>query len=190
MNDAASGSPLAVVCGSGTPVGSAISVQLQNGGLPIVAVEAPGAQPNPAASRSFSGEIWSESFWTDVHDELRRTGWPVHYFVHALSGFVSTPGLGGATTSEAAERTLLSAEYGSHALLPLMPRGSGAIVLLASVLASWDSRVGYALFQAAQAGLLGLTRGLALDGAVYGARAIEGLAALARFRLGAGRSPG
>ena len=54
--------------------------------------------------------------------------------------------------------------------MPLMRGGDAAIVFLASVLAGWDTHAGAGRYSASQAGLLALTRSLALSGGPDGIR--------------------
>jgi enoyl-[acyl-carrier-protein] reductase (NADH) len=54
--------------------------------------------------------------------------------------------------------------------MPLMAEGDAAIVLLASVLAGWDTRTGAGGYSASQGGLLALARSLALSGGPDGIR--------------------
>jgi NAD(P)-dependent dehydrogenase (short-subunit alcohol dehydrogenase family) len=161
--------PVAVVCGSDSLVGAAVLARMHDAGWRTVAVDGPDAASNPIADVALQGPIWEERFWATTRERLAATGVQPDVFVHAQSGFDTIAGWSGLPAGEACDLTVRSADLGCRSLMPLMP-DRGAIVLLASVLAGWDTRPETGLFGATQAGLLALTRSRALLGAAAGVR--------------------
>lgn len=160
----------AVVCGSGTLIGRALASRLTDGGWLVVAVDAPGAIPHSAAALALQGEIWLERFWEELRVTLANRGMAPQVFIHAMSGFRSISRRPDPPGDDAFDLTVRSADLGCRSLMSSMPRDIGAIVFLASVLASWDTRADAGLFGAAQAGLLALVRSQALRGGPAGVR--------------------
>ncbi|MDQ3227458.1 MAG: SDR family oxidoreductase [Chloroflexota bacterium] len=155
--------PVAVVCGSESLAGGAVTIHLRDGGWDVFTIDPPGAVSHPAAHVSVQGEIWERAPWIALATKLRASGKTPRVFVHAFDN-------AGDTAGSLADRALRSAELGSRHLMPLMADG-GAIAFVTSVLAGWDTRAGLADFSAGQAGILALMRSLAVAGGSSGIRA-------------------
>jgi NAD(P)-dependent dehydrogenase (short-subunit alcohol dehydrogenase family) len=168
MNEQRQGEPpVAVVCGSDTAIGAALVTRLRDEGWHVVTVDPAGTQPHPAASDRVQGEIDQDRVWTELAARLNQHDTTPRVFVHALSDFAGP----GAPIAESELTGIVhSAELGCDNLLPLMTDGQGAVVLVASVLAGWDTRAGTDAYSASQAGLLALARTAALRGGPNGTR--------------------
>jgi NAD(P)-dependent dehydrogenase (short-subunit alcohol dehydrogenase family) len=158
-----------VVCGSDSLAGAALVARFHDAGWRTVAIDRPGAAPARAADLALEGAIWDERFWEATRERLAASGVEPDVFVHAQSGFDTIAGRTSLLADEALDLTLRSAECGCRHLMPLMPAG-GAVVLLASVLAGWDTRAEIGIFGATQAALLALARSRALLAAPVGVR--------------------
>jgi NAD(P)-dependent dehydrogenase (short-subunit alcohol dehydrogenase family) len=165
--------PVAVVCGSDTAIGAALVSRLGDESWAVVTVDSAGTPSHPAASERIQGEIDRDDVWSDLAARLNQRGTPPRVFVHALSDFAG-PGRANARADLRANTEfsaiVRSAELGCARLLPLMQEGQGAVVLVASVLAAWDTRAGAEAYSASQAGLLALMRTSALRGGPNGTR--------------------
>jgi NAD(P)-dependent dehydrogenase (short-subunit alcohol dehydrogenase family) len=161
-------SPVAIVCGSDSLVGRALISRLGDERWRIITVDPPGAVPHHAAETRLHGPLEETATWEALQARLRDDGLTPRAFVHAVSGFASPDSSLGAdqTCRETAFCDVVrGAALGCEHVMPLMTGGNAAIVFLASVLAGWDTRAEAARYSASQAGLLALTRSLALTGA-------------------------
>lgn len=161
------GGPVAVVCGSDSVVGRALCARLSQDGWFVVAADAQRVQPAAAATKALQGDIGSEAFWRELRSSLVSTNKNPSLFVHAQSGFLGSDADGG--SGSAAPPIARSAELGCAYLMPIVPENEGAVVIVTSVLAGWDTRPDPA-FVASQTGLLGLVRAEALRGGARGTR--------------------
>ncbi len=94
-------------------------------------------------------------------------------FIHAVSGYAgpdSPRGAGQKSHDTAFSDLVEGAMLGCNHVMPLMTGGDAAIVFVTSVLAGWDTHEGAGGYSASQAGLLALTRSLALSGGRDGIR--------------------
>ena len=160
--------PVAIVCGSDSLVGKALVSRLGDERWRIITIDPPDAVPHFAAETSLQGPLEEIATWEALQARLREDRITPRAFVHAVSGFVSPDSSLGA--DEKCGETVFCDVVGSAALacdhvMPLMTADDAAIVLVASVLAGWDTRAGAAGYSASQAGLLALARSLALSGA-------------------------
>jgi NAD(P)-dependent dehydrogenase (short-subunit alcohol dehydrogenase family) len=160
--------PVAIVCGSDSLVGKALVSRLSDERWRIITVDPPGATASYGADIRHYGPLEETGTWTALQARLHDGGLTPRAFVHAVSGFASPdcslgPDQGNSETVFC--DVVRSAALGCEHVMPLMTGGDAAIVFLASVLAGWDTRAGVSQYSASQAGLLALTRSLALSGA-------------------------
>ena len=165
--------PAAVVCGSDTRIGAALVSRLADAGWEMFTLDPLGTAPHPAASERFQGSIEQDGVWTQLEARLSQRGTTPRAFVHAISDFAG-PGHSNREMHPEADSTIAGivrcAEVGCAHLMPLLNDGLGAVVLVASVLAAWDTRAGTDAYSASQAGLLALMRTAALRGGPSGTR--------------------
>jgi NAD(P)-dependent dehydrogenase (short-subunit alcohol dehydrogenase family) len=159
---------VAIVCGSDSLVGRALVSRLGDERWRIITVDPPRAVPHDVAETRFHGPLEEPGTWEVLQARLRVDGLTPRAFIHAVSGFASLDSSLGADQN--CRETVFcdvvrSAALGCEHVMPLMTGGDAAIVLLASVLAGWDTRAGVDRYSASQAGLLALARSLALAGA-------------------------
>lgn len=165
---------VALVTGGGTGIGRAIARRLAEEGARVVVA---GRRPVPLDEtvgliRGAGGD--AEAVRGDLTDEVdaKRIVAETVRLYGSLSVLVNNAGSirrdrpAGATTSaewrELLDANLSSAFFVSRAALPKLQDAGGAIVNVASTLAV-VSVPGTAAYQAAKAGLLGLTRSMAVD---------------------------
>lgn len=160
--------PVAIVCGSDSLVGKALVSRLGEKRWRIITVDSPGAMSHHAAEIRLRGPLEEIATWETLLACLREDRITPRAFVHALSGFASPDSSLG--SDEKCGETVycdvvVSAALGCDHVMPLMTGGDAAVVLIASVLAGWDTRAGLGRYGASQAGLVALARSLALSGA-------------------------
>jgi NAD(P)-dependent dehydrogenase (short-subunit alcohol dehydrogenase family) len=165
--------PVAIVCGSDSLVGNALVFRLSDERWRIVTVDPPGAVEHEAAEIRLRGPLAEPATWQALQERLRGDGVSPRAFIHTVSGFAGpdSPPDAALKDQDRAFRDLVeSALLGNENVMPLMTGGDAAIVLLASVLAGWDTLAGAGPYSASQAGLLALMRSLALSGGPDGIR--------------------
>jgi NAD(P)-dependent dehydrogenase (short-subunit alcohol dehydrogenase family) len=158
METRAADRPLAVVCGSDSLTGSAVAARLTALGWNIAAIDGAGAAFHPNAIFAVHGNLHDQALWAAFQVDLDAMGRRPHAFIYAADSALGQP-----------ESVLRGAELGCQHLVPLLSAGD-AVVMLTSVLGTWDVRADMALFGATNAGLLGLMRGQALLAAPNGVR--------------------
>jgi len=194
--------PIAVVCGSDTPVGGALVARLLGAGADLVTVDfAPVARPD-GVRLQLHGDLLAESVWGAlagaIHERDLAPAWLVST-LHTSDAPLPALDLPQERWDGVSAHNLRSAYLACKHLMPLMGRRGGAVVLLASVYAGWDVRAEAAAQSASEAGLLALARALALSGGSSGIRVNtvcygllaqpEQVACDDRLRAAAGRIP-
>ncbi|MGH9191622.1 MAG: SDR family NAD(P)-dependent oxidoreductase [Acidimicrobiales bacterium] len=180
MAEGADGPPTAVVTGGGSGIGAACAARLAEAGHMVVLV---GRRPEPlaeVASMIGSRDAVARAFPADIRDwdrlgELQEaiTGWSgrVDVVVNAAGGQFHAPAaqLTPNAWRAVVDTNLTGTFFVCRQLFPLLSRRGGAIVnVVASV---WQRPFpGMAHSAAARAGVVGLTRTLALEWASYGIR--------------------
>jgi citronellol/citronellal dehydrogenase len=180
MTEPRDGPPTAVVTGGGSGIGAACAARLAQAGHMVVLV---GRRPAPlqeVAGRLADAGGVAHAFPADVRDwdrlgELRTaiTGWSdrVDVLVNAAGGQFHTPAEQVTPNAWRAvvDTNLTGTFFVCRQLFPLLSRNGGAIVnVVASV---WQRPFpGMAHSGAARAGVVGLTRTLALEWAASGIR--------------------
>jgi NAD(P)-dependent dehydrogenase (short-subunit alcohol dehydrogenase family) len=165
--------PVAIVCGSESLVGRALVSRLRDERWRIVTVDPPGAAEHHAAEIRLYGPLQEPATWQALLKRLRDDGVAPLVFIHAVSGYAgpgSPRGAGQNSQDTAFSDLVEGAMLGCKHVTPLMTGGDAAIVFLTSVLAGWDTPEGAGGYSASQAGLLALTRSLALSGGRDGIR--------------------
>ncbi|HEX2281785.1 MAG TPA: SDR family oxidoreductase, partial [Thermomicrobiales bacterium] len=165
--------PVAIVCGSDSLVGNALVSRLGEAQWRIVTIDSPGADEHHAAESSFLGPLEDPATWQALREHLRLDGLSPRAFIHAVSGFAGPDSPRGADQKKAAATfcgLVDGAALGCEHIMPLMAEGDAGVVLLASMLAGWDTRAGANGYSASQGGLLALARSLALSGGPDGIR--------------------
>jgi NAD(P)-dependent dehydrogenase (short-subunit alcohol dehydrogenase family) len=160
---------IAVVCGSFTAVGSALVNRMQRSGVTVIAIDPPGYEPHPAAAICLSGDVTDELAWQSFTNTILQ-----HSFRPALLVYALTESDTIATLDELIQpewdrvmnHNLRGCYLACKAQFPVMLQ-PGAVVLLASLLASWDTRADSTALSASGGGVLALTRTLALSAARY-----------------------
>lgn len=159
---------VAVVCGSDTPVGDALVTHLHATGTEVITVDAPGTASHPAAHLRLQGHLRDESTWEDTRTTIGTSRKVLNAFIHIASvseGSIGPLELPAESWDKVLDQDLRSAYLACRCLMPVMESEGGAVVLLGSVYGTRDTRAEAAAFSASQAGLLALTRSLALSGA-------------------------
>lgn len=162
----------AIICGSTTAVGGALAVRLAGAGIAVVAVDEEGETAAPGAALALAIDVADEAGWAGVARELAARGMRPSMLAYALYEPGESAPLGeldAAAWDGVMMRNLRGAFLATRHLLPQV--GSpGAVVLLASVLASWDSRADMVALGASSGGALALANSLALTAAPLGVR--------------------
>lgn len=180
MAEGADGPPTAVVTGGGSGIGAACAARLAEAGHMVVLV---GRRPEPLAevagtidaagggARAFSADIRDWDRLGELQEAI--TGWSgrVDVVVNAAGGQFHAPAaqLTPNAWRAVVDTNLTGTFFVCRQLFPLLSRRGGAIVnVVASV---WQRPFpGMAHSAAARAGVVGLTRTLALEWASYGIR--------------------
>jgi NAD(P)-dependent dehydrogenase (short-subunit alcohol dehydrogenase family) len=161
---------VAIICGSATPIGSALIIRLHDSGTSVITIDLPGAVANPAAMLQLSGDLVEEHDWIICAQDIQARG--LHpamlaYAVSEASDPIALTDLGLAEWDRIITRNLRGVYLACKHLFPLMRRPSAA-VLLSTVLAGWDARADLAALSASSGGVLALAQSLALTGAPLG----------------------
>jgi NAD(P)-dependent dehydrogenase (short-subunit alcohol dehydrogenase family) len=159
--------PIAIVCGSATPVGGALVTRMHGSGMAVITIDFPELVAHPAAALRLTGDLAEERDWTVFAQDVQRRGLRpamLAYAVSEIDGPATLPDLDLADWDRVVTRNLRGAYLACKHLFPLMRR-PGAAVLLATVLASWDARADLAALSASSGGMLALANSLALSGA-------------------------
>jgi len=164
-------SPVSIICGSSTSVGSALLERLHTEGREVIVIDPLGAPPIGAKAQFFI-DITKEMTWADVAQTLRDQGIAPSMLAYTLydpGAPTELHNLDAALWDRHMDYHLRGAYLAARALLPLMV-APGAIVLLASAVAGWDSRADLVALGASSGGALALTQALALTAAPLGVR--------------------
>lgn len=164
--------PIAIVCGSATPVGGALAARLQATGAQVLAIDFAGAPAHPAATLQLAGNLAEAADWRGFAHELQARGLGptmLAYTAGAGAGPATLDQLEQAAWDAVIERELRGAYLACKHMFPLMRR-PGAAVLLATALAGWDARADMVAQSASSGGTLALAQSLALAGAPLGVR--------------------
>jgi NAD(P)-dependent dehydrogenase (short-subunit alcohol dehydrogenase family) len=158
--------PVAIVCGSDTPIGGALVARLLASGAAVVTVDFMPVERHEGLRLSLHGDLVAEATWAGFASTIRERALAPTWLVSTLQ------------TSDAPLQALelpqerwdgvlahnvSSAFLACKHIMPLMMQG-GAVVLLASVYAEWDVRAEAAAQSASDAALRVLARVLALNG--------------------------
>jgi NAD(P)-dependent dehydrogenase (short-subunit alcohol dehydrogenase family) len=166
-------SPVAVVTGAGSELGRATAVLLAAQGYQLVLVDLDERTLAETAGTVQVGGVKPRTFCTDVSD-ARSLGDMVRQVANEVSSGASGSVL---ETSDAEWSRVLGANLTgpflvTRAIVPLMiDRGGGVIINVTSAVACLGSRR-RAAFSASAAGLVGLTRAVALDHASDNVRCV------------------
>jgi NAD(P)-dependent dehydrogenase (short-subunit alcohol dehydrogenase family) len=192
--------PVAIVCGSDTPIGGALVARLLASGTAVATVDFTPAQIEGLRLR-LHGDLLAESTWAAFASTIRERALAPAWLVSALhtsDAPLQALDLPQERWDGVLAHNLRSAYLACKHLMPLMEQ-RGAVVLLASVYAEWDVRAEAAAQSASDAGLGALARSLALSGGAAGIRVNtvcygllaqpEQAARDARLRAAAGRIP-
>lgn len=160
--------PIAIICGSGTPVGAALAERLLADGAALVAIDFAGAPAHPRARLQLRGNLAIEQDWRGFAEQLAAHGLRPDKLAYAVSEADEPAGAADRQPGwdRVAERNVRGAFLACEHLLPHMAR-PGAIVLLASVLGGWDTRADLPALAASSAGVLALARALAVRAAPH-----------------------
>jgi NAD(P)-dependent dehydrogenase (short-subunit alcohol dehydrogenase family) len=194
--------PAAIVCGSDTPIGTALVVRLLASGAAVVTVDFTPAAQLDGVRLSLHGDLLVESTWAMFAATIPERGLSPAWLVsalHASDAPLQALDLPQQRWDDVSAHNLRSAYLACKHLMPLMEQRGGAVVLLASVYAGLDVRAEAAAQSASEAGLLNLARALALsrgpanirvNTVCYGLLAQpEQVARDARLRVAVGRIP-
>jgi NAD(P)-dependent dehydrogenase (short-subunit alcohol dehydrogenase family) len=154
------------------PIGAALVARLRAAGAALVTVDFTPVTEPPGALH-LHGDLGVESTWNTIATSIREHGLTPTWLVSALhtsDAPLSPFELPQVRWDAVSAHNLRSAYLACKYLMPLMTGGDGAVVLLASVYASWDVRAEAAAQSASDAGLLALARALALGGGAAGLR--------------------
>jgi len=175
--------PVAVVTGSGSDLGRATAARLAAGGYQLVLVDLDERRMAETARRVEARGGKTSVFCTDVSD-ARSLGDMVRQVANEISSpallvNIASAGVSGTVpeTSDAEWSKVLAANLTgpflvTRAILPLMiDRGGGVIINVTSAVACLGARRS-AAHCASAAGLVGLTRAVALDHASDGVRCV------------------
>jgi NAD(P)-dependent dehydrogenase (short-subunit alcohol dehydrogenase family) len=164
--------PVAIICGSDTPIGGALVVRLLAAGAAVVIVDAQPEAGHAGALLRLHGDLGVEATWQAIATTIRERGLEPAWLVSTLhDSDVPVPPLDlpQERWDSVCAHNLRSAYLACKHVMPLMQRG-GAIVLLASAYAGWDVRAEAAAQSASEAGVVALARALALSGGPAGIR--------------------
>jgi NAD(P)-dependent dehydrogenase (short-subunit alcohol dehydrogenase family) len=164
--------PIAIVCGSDTPVGGALAARMHDSGTSVITIDLLGAAAHPAAALRLAGDLAEERDWIAFAQDIQGRGLRPAMLAYAVSEAgdpAPLPDLDQADWERIVARNLRGAYLACKHLFPLMRR-PGAAVLLATVLAGWDTRADLAALSASSGGVLALAQSLALSGAPLGLR--------------------
>lgn len=171
MNE--TGRPAGIVCGSDSLVGSALVSRLARDGWDIITVDGPDSSEHASALFRVEGDLDDSRVWVEARIHVQDSGLRPQFFVHAPAAVVDRApvlDLAEEPWKSVLDRHLTSAFLGCKHIMPVLAQDSGAVVLVGSVLAGWDTRVDTGALGASQAGLLGLMRALTLAGGPRGIR--------------------
>ena len=164
-------SPVGIVCGSSTQVGGVLLERLRAEGSELIVIDPLGAPP-VAATAQFFIDITKEVAWAEVAQSLRSRGIAptlLAYTLYDPGAPTELHHLDAALWDRHMDHHLRGVYLATRVLLPLMAN-PGAIVLLASAVAGWDSRADLVALGASSGGALALTQALALAAAPLGVR--------------------
>jgi NAD(P)-dependent dehydrogenase (short-subunit alcohol dehydrogenase family) len=164
--------PIAIVCGSDTPIGGALIARLHDGGASVITIDLPGAAAHPHAMLQLVGDLAEEPDWIACAQDIHARGLRPAMLAYAISepgDTLALADLGQAEWDRVMARNLRGVYLACKHLFPLMRR-PGAAVLLSTVLAGWDARADLAALSASSGGVLALAQSLALSGAPLGVR--------------------
>jgi NAD(P)-dependent dehydrogenase (short-subunit alcohol dehydrogenase family) len=162
----------AIICGSGTPVGSALAARLHDSGTHVITIDLSGGATYPQAALQLAGNLADERDWRVFAQAIQDCSLSPAMLAYAIcesDGPVPLLDLDLADWNRVVSRNLRGAYLACKHLFPLL-RWPGAAVLLASVLAAGDARADLAALSASSGGMLALARSLALSGAPLGVR--------------------
>jgi NAD(P)-dependent dehydrogenase (short-subunit alcohol dehydrogenase family) len=160
---------IAVVCGSFTAVGSALVTRMQCSGITVITIDPFGYEPHPSAMVGLSGDVTDETTWQSFTNAILKHPFRPALLVYAQMESDSVETLDELTQREwdrVMNHNLRGSYLACKSLFPYMQQ-PGAVVLLASTLASWDTRSDSTALSASGGGVLALTRSLALSAAPY-----------------------
>jgi NAD(P)-dependent dehydrogenase (short-subunit alcohol dehydrogenase family) len=164
--------PIAVICGSATPVGGALAARLRAAGAQVIALDQAGEPASPAAALGLAVDVADEGSWAGAARAIEERGARPTMLAYALyepGDPAALQDLGPEAWDRAMARNLRGAFLAARQLLPRMG-APGSAVLLASVLAGWDARADLAALGASSGGVLALAQSLALTAAPLGVR--------------------
>jgi NAD(P)-dependent dehydrogenase (short-subunit alcohol dehydrogenase family) len=162
----------AIVCGSDTPIGSALAARLHDSGIYVIMIDFSGGAAHPAAALRLTGDLADARDWRGfaqaIHDRSLSPAM-LAYAISESDGSAPLLDLDQADWERVIAHNLRGAYLACKHLFPLLRR-PGTAVLLASVLAAEDARADLAALSASSGGMLALARSLALLGAPLGVR--------------------
>lgn len=164
--------PIAIVCGSDTPVGGALAARLRDSGTSVITIDLPGAAAHPAAMLRLIGDFAEERDWIAWAQDIHERGLHPAMLAYAISEAgdpTALADLGQAEWDRIIARNLRGVYLACRHLFPLMRRPSAA-VLLSTMLAGWDACDDLAALSASSGGVLALGQSLALSSAPLGVR--------------------
>jgi NAD(P)-dependent dehydrogenase (short-subunit alcohol dehydrogenase family) len=165
--------PVAIVCGSDTPIGAALVARLLASGAAVVTVDfAPAAQLE-GVRLCLHGDLLAESTWagfaSTIREHIQGPVWLVST-LQTSDAPLQAFDLPQERWDGVLAHNLRSAYLACKHLMPLMEQRGGAVALLASVYAEWDVRAEAVAQSTSDAGLRTLARALALSGGPAGIR--------------------
>ncbi len=131
------------------------------------------ARGHELATFRAEGDLTAGRVWESARKHIVDSGLEPRFFVHAPTAAIDPVpilDLPENQWSTILDRNLRSAVLGCQHIMPLLSEDEGAVVLVGSVLAGWDTRVDTGAFGASASGLLGLMRALTLAGGPRGIR--------------------
>lgn len=158
---------VAIVYGSDTLIGSQLVTRLHDASVAVITVDELHGAAHPQAARALHGDPAEEQTWINAAQAVQEASVVPTMLIHAVrssEGAVRPLDLPTAAWDRVVAQNLRSAYLSCKYLMPLMEERGGAVVLLASVWADWDTRAEAAAMGASHAGLLALMRSLALTG--------------------------
>jgi NAD(P)-dependent dehydrogenase (short-subunit alcohol dehydrogenase family) len=194
--------PVAIICGSDTPIGGALVARLLASEVAVVTVDFTPAARLEGLRLSLHGDLLAEPTWAAFASSIRERALAPAWIVPTLQTSdapLQALDLPQERWDGVLAHNLRSAYLACKHLMPLMQQPGGAVVLLALVYAQWDVRAEAAAQSASDAGLRALSRALALGGGPVGIRVNtvcygllaqpEHAARDAQLRAAAGRIP-